>query len=90
MLKPIISFLCGKISSLTAYIEDFTNQAKCECKVIYEIRMIALVFMCCNWSVNRVKKFLNLTWTLIYLSFLWYTMEETVTLPEDKNTLVEA
>ena len=75
--------------SLTAYMDDFTNKAKCEFKVIYQIHVIALVFMCCGSSINWVKTFLDPASAPIHLGFLWYTLEGTVTLPEDKTTLVE-
>ena len=59
MAKPILCFLNGRGISLTALIANFTNQARCECKVIFEIHVIALVFICCGWSVNWVKLFLT-------------------------------
>ena len=68
------------------YMDNFTNQAKCECKEIFEIHVIALVFMCCGWSINWVKTYMDPNWTPIHLGFLWDTMEGTVALPEDKNT----
>ena len=55
MVNPILVFLCGKNTILTAFMDDFTNQAKCDCKVIFEIHVIVLVFMCCGWSINWMK-----------------------------------
>ena len=52
MVAPIIKFLCGRGISLTVFIDDFTNQARCRCKVIFQIHVIALVFMCWGWSIN--------------------------------------
>ena len=60
------------------------------CKVIFQIDVIALVFMSCNWSINWVKTILDPTQTPIHLGFLWDTMGETITLPEYKTTQVEA
>ena len=51
--------------------------------------MIALVFMCLGWSINWVQTFLDPTWELIHLDFLWDTLEGTAFLPEDKTTQVE-
>ena len=31
MVEPIIKFLCGRGISLMAFMDDFTNQAKCRC-----------------------------------------------------------
>ena len=45
MVEPIIKFLQGRGISLMAYMDDFTNQAICRCKVIFHIHVIALVFM---------------------------------------------
>ena len=52
MVKPIVRFLRGRGISLTAYIGNFTNQASCRCKAIFHVHVIALVFMCCGWSIN--------------------------------------
>ena len=90
MVTPIIKFLCGRGISLTAFMDDFTNQARCRCKAIFQIHMIALVFMCCGWSINWVKTVLDLTRTPIHLGFLWDTMEKTIALPKDKTTRVES
>ena len=46
MVAPIVKFLCGRGISLMAFMDDFTNQARCRCKVIFQIHVIALVFMC--------------------------------------------
>ena len=77
MVKPIICFRRGKNISLTAYMDDFTNQARCECKAIFQIHVIALVFMCCGWSINWVKTFLEPARTLIILGFLWNPLVST-------------
>ena len=73
-----------------AFMEDFTTQAKCRCKAIFQIHVIALVFMCCGWSINWVKTILEPTGIPLHLGFLWNTLEKTITLPEDKTTRVEA
>ena len=73
MMKPIVNFLCSRGLSLTAYMDNFTNQASCRCKVIFHIHMIALVFMCCGWSINWVKTILDPTSTPTHLGFLWNT-----------------
>lgn len=44
IVKPILHFVCRKKISLTAFMDDFTNQAKCDYKVIFDIHVIALVF----------------------------------------------
>ena len=46
--------------------------------------------MTCGWSINWVKKILELTRIPIHLDFLWDTMEKTIVLSEDKTTRVEA
>ena len=89
MVKCILHFLCSKKISLTVFMDDFTNQTKCNCKPIFNIHVIALVFMCCGWSINWVKTYMDPTWTPIHLGFLWDTMEGTVALPENKTTPVE-
>ena len=38
MVKLIIRFLCGKRISLKAYMDDFTNQARCRGKALFHIR----------------------------------------------------
>ena len=45
MVAPIVKFLRGSGISLTAYMDDFTNQAICRCKAIFQIHVIALVFI---------------------------------------------
>ena len=59
MVKPIVNFLRGRVVSLTSYMDDFPNQASCRCKAIFHIHVIALVFMCCGWSINWVKTILD-------------------------------
>ena len=90
MVTPIGIFLCSRGISLTAFMDNFTNQARCRCKAIFEIHMIALVFMCCGWSINWVKTILEPTRTPIHLSFLCVTVGMTIALPEDKTTRVES
>ena len=90
MVAPIVKFLCGRGISLTAFMDDFTNQAKCRCKAIFQIHVIALVFMCCGWSINWVKTILDPTRIPLHLGFLWDTLKKTIALPEDKTTQVEA
>ena len=48
IVVPIVKFLHSRGISLTAYMEDFTNQAQCRCKVIFETDKIALIFMSCG------------------------------------------
>ena len=55
IVTSIVKFLCGSGISLMAYMDNFTNQAICGCKAIFEIHVIAMVFMCCGWSINWVK-----------------------------------
>ena len=90
MVKPIVTFLRGRGISLTAFMDDFTNQAGCRCKAIFQIHVIALVFMCCGWSVNWTKTILEPTQSPIHLGFLWDTVGRTIALPEDKTTRVES
>ena len=90
MVAPIIKFLHGRGISLMAFMDDFRYQARCRCKVIFQIHVIALVFMCCGWSINWVKTILELTRTPIHLGFLWDTLRMTIALPKDKTTRVEA
>ena len=90
MVAPIVRFLWGRGISVTAYMDDFTNQAKCRCKAIFQIHVIALVFMCCGWSINWVKTILDPTRIPLHLGFLWDTLKKTIALPEDKTTWVEA
>ena len=90
MVKPIVNFLRSRGVSLTAYMDNFTNQASYRCKEIFHIHVIALVFMCCGWSINWVKIILDPTNTPTHLGFLWDTSRKTIALPEDKTTRVEA
>ena len=43
----------------------------------------------CQLGNNLSEKFMDPNLTLIYLGFLWDTLEETVALAEDKTTQVE-
>ena len=90
MVALFVKFLCGRDISLMAFMDNFTNQGICRCKVIFQIHVIALVFMCCGWSINWVKTILEQTRIPLHLGFLWNTLEKTITLPEDKTTRVEA
>ena len=76
---------------LNSYMDNFRNQARCECKMIFEIHVLALVFMCCGWSINWVKLLYTQHghWTLIHFGFLWNTKESTIALPKGKTTQVE-
>ena len=89
-VAPIVKFLRGRGISLTAYMDNFTNQARCRCKAIFEIHVIALVFMCCGWSINWVKTILDPNRTPIHLGFLWDTVGKTIALPKDKTTRVDS
>ena len=86
MVKSILVFLRGKGISLSGFMDDFINQAGCRCKTIFEINVIALVFMCCGWSINWGKSFLEPTQTLLHLGFLWDTVQGKIVLPEDKTS----
>ena len=44
----IVKFLCGRGISLMAFMDDFINQVKCRCKAIFQIYVIAWVFMSCG------------------------------------------
>ena len=90
MVKPFVSFLRGRGISLTAYMDNFTNQASYRCKAIFHVHVIALVFMCCGWSINWVKTILDPTNTPTHLGFLLNTSKKTIAVPEDKTTQVEA
>ena len=90
MVKPIICFLHGKDIRMTAFMDNSTNQARCRCKVIFQIHVIALLFMCCGWSIYWVKMILEPTGIPRFLGFLWDTLRKTITLPKDKTTQVEA
>ena len=87
MVNPIVKFLHGRGISLTAFMDNFTNQAACRCKAIFEIHVIALVFMCCRWSINWVKTISEPSTTPIHLCFLWDTVGMTIALPEGQNHL---
>ena len=78
MVALIVKFLHGSSISLTAYMDDFIYQEICECKAIFEIHVIALVFMCWGWSIYWVKTILEPTRILLHLSFLWDTMGKTI------------
>ena len=86
MVKPILFFLRGKNISLTAFMDDFTNQAKYMCKAIFETYVIVLVFMCCGWFITWMKTYMDPTWIPIHLGVLWDTSEVTIAQPEDKTT----
>ena len=90
IVEPIIKFFRSKGIRLMAYMDNFTNQARCRCKAIFQIHVTVLVFMCCGWSINWVKTILDPTSTPIHLGFLWDTSRKTIALPEDKTTRVEA
>ena len=90
MVAPIVKYLHSRGISLQAYMDDFTNQARCRCKVIFQIHVIALVFMCCGWLINWVKTNLEPTGIPINLSFIWDTLRKTIALREDKTNRVEA
>ena len=79
MVAPIVKFLRSRGITLTAYMDNFINKARCKCKAIFQIHVIALVFMCCGWFKNLVKTILELTGIPLHLSFLWDA------LPEDKT-----
>ena len=79
MVATIFKFLHGRGVILMAFMYDFTNQARCRCKVIFQIHVIALVFMCCDWSINWVKTILELTGVPLHLGFLWDTLRMTIT-----------
>ena len=67
-------------------MDDFINQAACRCKTIFEINVIALVFMCCRWSINWGKTVLEPTQIPLHLGFLWDTVQGTIVLPEEKTS----
>ena len=52
-----------------AFMDDFTTQAKYHCKAIFEIHEIVLEFMCCGWSINWVKTYMDPTTIPIPLGF---------------------
>ena len=91
MVKPIVRFLCGRGISLMAYMDDFTNQARCRCKALFHIHVTVIVFfMCWGWSINWVKTILDPSSTPTHLGFLWDTSRKIIALPEEKTTRVEA
>ena len=90
MLAQIVKFLRGRGKSLIAFMDDFTNEARCRCKAIFQIHVIALEFKCCGWSIYWVKMILEPTGIPLHLGFFWVTLRKTITLPEDKTTQVEA
>ena len=69
MVKCILHFLCSKKISLTVFMDDFTNQTKCKCKAIFNIHVIALVFMCCGWSITGWKPI----WTPLRHRFILFS-----------------
>ena len=71
------------------FMDDFINQAICNYKVSFEILVIAMVFMCCVWSINWVTNFLDSTLTPIHLGFILNTMERTIASTVDRSTQVE-
>ena len=48
IVAPIAEFFRGRGISLTVFLDDFTNQGKCRCEKIFQIHVIALVFMRCG------------------------------------------
>ena len=58
--------------------------------MIFKIYVIALVFMCCGWSINWIKTILEPTWIPLPLGFPGNTLEKTIVLPEDIITRMEA
>ena len=86
MVKTILSLICGK-NILMAFMDNFTNQAKCRCKAIFQIHVIALVFTCCGWSINWVKTILEPTGIPLHLGFLWDTLRKTIALPKDTSVV---
>ena len=86
MVKPILCFVHSKNISLMSFMDDNTNEVKCDYKVIFEIHVKALVFMCFGWSINWANTYVDPTWIPLHLGFLWDTMEGTVALSEDKTT----
>ena len=72
------------------FMDEITNQARCRCKAIFHIHLIALVFMCCGWSINWMKTILEPTGIPLHLGFLWDTLRKSIALPKDKTTRVEA
>ena len=67
-------------------MDDFINQAACRCKTIFEINVMALVFMCYGWSIKWGKSVLDPTQTPLHLGFLWDTVLGTIALPEEKTS----
>ena len=67
-------------------MDDFINQAACRCKTIFEINVMALVFMCYGWSIKWGKSVLDPTQTPLHLGFLWDTVLGTIVLPEEKTS----
>ena len=55
-IPRIFTFLCKGII-FTAFMDDFIYQAEYKCKVIFEVHVIAMVFICYDWSINLVKTF---------------------------------
>ena len=72
------------------FMDNFTNKAICRCKAIFQIHVIALVFMSCGWSIDWVKTILEPTGIPLHLGFLWDTFRKIIALPKDKTTQVEA
>ena len=67
MVKPIISFLHSKNISLTAHKDNFIMQAKCECKVIFEIYEIAWCSL-----VNKMGE--NYSWPDLNTDSSWFPL----------------
>ena len=59
-------------------------------KAIFQIQVIALVFMTCGWSINWVVTIFEPTQIPLHLGFFWDTMEKTIALSKEKTTRVEA
>ena len=78
MVALIVKFLYGSSISLTAYMENFIYLKICKCKAIFEIHVIALVFMCWSRSIYLMKTILEPTRILLHFSFLWDTMGKTI------------
>ena len=52
LVNPIFCFFHCRYIRMTAYMDNFTNQGRCQYKAIFEIYVIALVFICYGWWIN--------------------------------------
>ena len=87
MVRPVAGFLRDKFGILlSTFMDDMLTQAKSRKLATCETHVVCLVFMCCGWSLNLSKTFLEPTQTHVHLGFLFDSINKTIAIPEDKIT----